>query len=131
MSDMITEVCATVKLVGFHCWSGAPEDVDHLSVRHRHLFTVRVWCWVGHPDREVEFHQLQRWVHTSLITMYGSKGDHEHEMELGGRGCEHVANDLINDLSLLDVPISRVEVWEDDENGAVVYTNEEPFRSQQ
>tara|TARA_R110000824_G_scaffold249220_2_gene438150 strand:- start:4632 stop:5024 length:393 start_codon:yes stop_codon:yes gene_type:complete len=130
MSGMSTEVCATVKIVGFHCWSGAPEDVDHLTVRHRHLFTVRVWCWVGHPDREVEFHQLQRRVHWSLVSMYGSE-QNQFEIELDGRGCEHVANDLIVHPPLNDLPISRVEVWEDDENGAVIYTDEKPYRSEQ
>ena len=111
----MTEICATVKAVGFHRWMAAPRDVNHLSVVHRHVFTVRVWCWVGHHDRDVEFHQLQRKVYAALFDLYQCPTN-AHELQLGSKGCEHVAADVCG----------HAEVWEDDENGAVIYTDATP-----
>lgn len=107
-------VCATIRAVAFHHWPGAPDDVRYLASRHRHLLTVRCWVDVSHPDRDVEFHTLQRELRAALAGMYPS-GQHG-ELELGARSCEHVAIDLLARLP----SAAEVEVWEDDENGSVV-----------
>lgn len=115
---VISEVCATVRIVAFHRWPDAPEDVVHLAARHRHVLTVRVWCVVEHADRAVEFHQLQRSLRGLLTALYPSRN--VGELELGARSCEHVARDVLEHTARLQAQAVRVEVWEDDENGATV-----------
>lgn len=112
-------VCATVTLPAFHNWPGAPEDVGYLASRHRHLLTVRVWVRTDHGDREVEFHQLQRRVRAVLFSVFPSP--EPGEIELGARSCEHVAEVLFENAAALCVEPDRIEVWEDNENGATVF----------
>ena len=112
-------VCSTVRIVAFHRWPDAPEDVRYLSYRHRHMLTARVWFSVNDGDREVEFHQQQRKLRSLLKSLYPSRYD--DEIELGSRSCEHVAEDIYSRRAHFgDATISKIEVWEDDENGSVI-----------
>lgn len=113
---MMREVCATIKMVAFHSWPGAPADVNYLSHRHRHLLTVRVWCQAAHSDRAVEYHQLQRDLRTLLVSMFPAR--QAGELELGNKSCEAVAEMLAQQGERLGGRITSVEVWEDDENGS-------------
>jgi hypothetical protein len=110
------EVCATITLPAFHRWPDAPQDVGYLSDRHRHLLTVRVWCQVGHDDRQVEYHQLQRKLRALLFSLFPSRD--YGELELGSRSCEAVAMVIAAEGERLGGTVRSVEVWEDNENGS-------------
>lgn len=52
-------VDTTVRVPGYHYWSGAPDRQPYLKTVHRHLFHFTVEVEAGHPDRETEFFDLQ------------------------------------------------------------------------
>lgn len=120
---MRSEVCATVRIPAFHSWPDAPDDVAYLRHQHRHLLTVRVWMPVSHGDRDIEFHQLQRAVRVLLLALLPHPAQ-PGELQLGNRSCEHVAQLLVSHCSELGGMPNRVEVWEDDENGAILHPTE-------
>lgn len=104
-----TTVVARVELEGFHYWPDAFAEVEYLRFPHRHLFIVRAARIVSDNDRECEFITLGRDIAAYLKRKYGSP------MQLQRRSCEMVAHEVLKEFKL-----HRVEVWEDDENGAVV-----------
>lgn len=94
---------------GFHNWPGAPDEVDFLRVRHRHLFYIYAEKPVYHDDRDVEFILFGRQIAAYLDETFGTP------MELGASSCERLAVRLIEQFDL-----SACSVFEDDENGAIV-----------
>lgn len=108
----LTRVIITHRVPGFHCWPEAPDSVDYLSARHRHLFLLVVGWTVTDDDRQVEFHTAQDWVRKSFAEV----------QDFGHRSCEMIAKGLYEDLKACDeVPLpSFIEVWEDEECGARV-----------
>ena len=92
--------------------TGDWDDVSFLGYPHRHKFYFYVTVGVEHNDRDIEFIQFQR----ELERQYG-----DGELQLDHRSCEMIAEDLINYIeeNYPDRPV-RVEVYEDDENGAIL-----------
>lgn len=111
----MVEVFCTTKVEGLHQWSGCPhEEVAYLRDAHRHLFGIKAFKRVEHHDRDTEFIMLKH-----NIEMYIKKQYYQHDMKLcvfGERSCEMIADELITTFGL-----SRCEIDEDGENGAVVY----------
>ena len=111
---MKTEVYCTLQVEGTHNWPGCPfDEVDYLRVPHRHVFHIKAYKEVFHDDRDVEFimlkHQLQRYFND----LYWQPGP--NLCEFGAMSCEMIARNLIERFDL-----SRCEVSEDNENGAIV-----------
>ena len=108
------EVFCTLQKEGTHNWPGCPYDeVSYLKVPHRHVFHIKAYKRVNHSDRDVEFimlkHQIDDYLH-----------DHYYKKKLklcvfGSKSCEMIAQELIDFFEL-----SRCEVSEDGENGAIV-----------
>ena len=67
----MTEVYATIRIEGFHCWRDAPGEVAFLRNHHRHLFVIKVYKPVHHDDRDVEFILLGRIVRQYLLDAWG------------------------------------------------------------
>lgn len=82
-STTIVEV--SVDFPAFHCWPSAPDHRSYLRDRHRHVFRVTAWQEVQGPDREVEFHDLQRHLYQTLDLLGDRSG------EWGEMSCEDVA----------------------------------------
>lgn len=112
-------VFITFDFVGFHRWPEAPDEVDYLRVRHRHLFKVRVDVSVEHQDRAIEYHMLKRSIKSWRMLPVEN---HAGEYEFGSMSCEAIASTLLQNLQTYypDRPYYRVEVSEDGENGSVV-----------
>jgi hypothetical protein len=106
-------VFATVRFEGFHRWPDAPEEVAFLRVLHRHIFHVRAEVEVRHDDRDVEFILLGRRVSESIRMIASSQ-------DVSCWSCERWCREIIDWLGKLGIQLSRVEVSEDGENGAVV-----------
>lgn len=118
MPESETRVIVLARVVGFHCWRGAPEVVGHLAARHRHTFTLRVEWAVAHDDRDVEFQLAQRDVLRAVEYRWGCG---QLGVEFGGSSCETIAKDLATQLvKMRYAHPAAVEVWEDDECGARV-----------
>jgi len=104
-------VWTLVQLPGWHRWPDAPPHRDYLSVRHRHLFHVRVEVQVRHDDRDVEFHDLA----DAVRDWWPADG------EFGSASCERIGaqlgEHLLRELLLV---ACVVDVSEDGESGARV-----------
>ena len=97
------------KAPGFHRWADAPDHRDYLACPHRHLFTYVVKLGVKHDERDVEFHDLIDFIDDCIVVNY--KDD----------SCEKIARTLRLDvIHKWPDRWCEVEVWEDDECGAVV-----------
>ena len=98
------------KVEGYHRWKDAPEPVDFLRNRHRHIF--HIWCWfeVSHEDREIEIIMQQWKIDSFLKEKYGAV------CEFGEMSCEAIAGEIMEHFGA-----EKVEVLEDGDGGAVVW----------
>lgn len=125
----ITEVFCTLKVEGTHNWPNCPfDEVAYLRDTHRHIFHIKAYKIVTHSDRDVEFIMLQHRIEAFLLTTYGQQikhntgweiCDHKRVCVFGAKSCEMIAHELIERFGL-----SRCEVNEDNENGAIVTVGE-------
>lgn len=104
---------AKVVVEGFHNWPSAPAEVDFLRQRHRHLFVIRVVKQVYHDNRDIEFILFGREIRAYLHEEFGTP------CEFGAMSCEMIGRQL-----LLKFDAMSVSVYEDDENGAIVTSQE-------
>jgi len=92
--------------------TGNWDDVSFLGYPHRHIFHFYVTLGVTHNDRDVEFIQFKRELER-LFT--------KNVLHLDYQSCEMIAENLINYIEE-HYPNRgvRVEVYEDNENGAIL-----------
>lgn len=110
-----TTVYAKLQVEGIHAWYDCPHDeVKYLTNEHRHWFHIKAEMRVYHNDRDKEFIMLQHEIRDYLHSKYY----HEPHKCLffGAMSCEMIAEELLDNFSAL----CKVEVSEDDENGAIV-----------
>lgn len=109
---MRTEVFCTLQIEGTHNWPDCPfDEVDYLSVPHRHVFHIKAYKQVFHDNRDQEFIMLKH-----MIQQYFTRHYYNDDKKLcvfGSRSCEMIARELI-----LTFDLSCCEVSEDNENGA-------------
>lgn len=111
---MKTEVFCTLQVEGTHCWPGCPfEEVAYLRDPHRHVFHIKAYKEVFHDDRDVEFIMLKHEIQQYFVSKYYQPAG--KLCVFGAMSCEMIGRELIEQFGL-----SRVEVSEDNENGAVV-----------
>jgi hypothetical protein len=111
---MNTEVYCTVLVEGSHCWPGCPfDEVAYLRDPHRHVFYIRAYHHVTHSDRDVEFIMLKHKIQEYMKERFYDNTQRMHVF--GAMSCEMIAQQLITEFGL-----TRCDVSEDNENGAVV-----------
>jgi len=99
---------------GIHCYPAAKDisGVEFLAHPHRHIFHFYVTIEVNHNDRDIEFILFKR----ELEAIYDAS-----IIEVDYKSCEMLAEELleyvIHNYPRRDV---SVEVYEDNENGAIV-----------
>jgi hypothetical protein len=115
-SDNRKTIWVTFQKEGFHQYPDAPDEVAFLRHPHRHMFHFRVEIEVFHDDRELEFIMFKR----ELETLYGRGA-----LELDYKSCEMLASDL-EQYILTNYPgrCYNINVSEDNENGAVIYSGD-------
>lgn len=110
----VSEVYCTLQLEGTHFWKDCPiEEVNYLALNHRHVFHVKAYKKVNHDDRDVEFIWLKHEIQKYMNAAYFCPTKRLHVF--GGKSCEMLAQELIDQFGL-----SRCEVNEDNENGAIL-----------
>lgn len=102
-----TEVFCTLRFTALHRWKEPILGKEYLKDFHRHEFHVKAWKTVSHFDRDIEFIKLKEDITQFVREAYENKETEE--------SCESIANVL-----LLAFGLSRCEVSEDGENGALV-----------
>jgi hypothetical protein len=117
-----TEVFCTLQVEGTHYWEDCPfEEVAYLREEHRHIFHITASAPVNHNDRDVEFIMMKHKIQNFLKAKYVSMDDVQQLHNFGSMSCEHIASEILDTFDL-----ARVVVSEDAENGAVVYTSNQP-----
>ena len=106
---MSSFIYAKSQFEAFHRWKDAPEDVEFLRSFHRHIFHVKVTFEVQHNNRNIEFFQFKR----KLDFFLGGYTGRSFEFS-----CEQLAEQV-----LVHFRAHSVEVSEDGENGAVVFSS--------
>ena len=115
-----TTVFCSLQVEGIHSWPKCPhEEVSYLRDPHRHIFHIKAYKKVNHDDRDVEFIMMQHSIQKYLLEKYqcgprvGNFGF--NAFMFGSMSCEMIGLELLKALDLC-----KVEVNEDDENGAIV-----------
>lgn len=104
-----TEVYCTIQFEATHNWTNCNiDEVLYLKYPHRHIFWIKAFKNVDHADRDVEFIVMKRQIQQYLQERYPSHN-------FGSMSCEMIAQELLEHFQL-----SRCEVSEDNENGAIV-----------
>lgn len=107
------EVYCSLQFEAVHNWPGCPlEEVAYLRDPHRHTFYIKAHKIVNHNDRDLEFIVLKHKITKYLAERFPSDVGCP---DIGATSCEMLAQDLIEKFGL-----SRCEVNEDNENGAVI-----------
>jgi hypothetical protein len=101
------QIYITTQFEGIHKWDNAPDEVKFLRYPHRHLFNVKVWFSVNHDDRDLEFFIMKRKLNNYILASIDQN-------DVGS--CEMVCRKIAE----MDSRITKVEVNEDNENGAVL-----------
>ncbi len=107
-------IFVTTKKEGFHKYPDAPEGVEFLKFRHRHLFGVKVQLEVFHNERELEFILVKR-----DLEKYLDKRLSEDE----NNSCESIAESVYNYMKTRydnDKRLVEVTIDEDGENGGII-----------
>lgn len=118
---MKTMIGVKTSFESLHCYPNAPERVSYLRNVHRHKFFVTVKIQVFHDDRELEFiivkEDLNQFITDNLVFR-----DMEKFVSMS---CEMMARSILNYLSTTygDNRSYFISVYEDDENGAELYTD--------
>jgi hypothetical protein len=109
-----TQIRISFQKEGIHKYPAAKDlkGVEFLQYPHRHIFYFYVQLQVFHDDREVEFILFKR----EMENLF-DKG----VMQADYKSCEMLANNLLDYIET-NYPnrICQVEVYEDNENGAIV-----------
>jgi len=103
-------VWATLQFAATHHWPEAPQEVIFLRNPHRHVFHVKIWAFVDHDNRDIEFISLKNKVERHIQREYA-------ERFLGKTSCEMLGRQLLDIFPEIDM----VSVSEDNENGAEVW----------
>lgn len=103
------EIFITTQFEGFHKWENAPDEVAFLRNFHRHLFKVKVYFKVNLTDRDLEFFIQKKEINKQI---YNYLSKRKGTMESCEKMCEFIAS--------TDNRITKVEVNEDGENGAIL-----------
>ena len=113
-----TEVYCTLQIEGLHNWPGCPiAEVNYLKDLHRHVFHIKACKKVSHDDRDVEFIVLKHKIKSFFYKYYNTDSN---LYVFGAMSCEMIAKELISKFNL-----SKCEVSEDGENGAIVTVENE------
>ena len=117
---MNKSIIVTNSFKGYHQYKDAPENVAFLKEVHRHIFNVRTTIEVFNNDRDIEFFQLQQHIETFVNVHYIAVNS-QYLAGIHIESCEALAEAVLTHLhSTFPGRRVRVEVWEDNENGAIV-----------
>lgn len=109
------EVFCTVVFEATHNWPGVVDheqyaEVHYLQHEHRHRFFIKAHSRVTHSDRDVEFIWLAHKIEDFLLSKYPTR-------RMGHKSCEMLAIEILEHFADY---LYKVEVSEDNENGAIV-----------
>lgn len=117
---MTTNIYVKTRFVALHRWKDAPEDIAFLRDYHRHEFHVKVTLLVTHAERQVEFYQFKRELDGYIQRNFAPM---RTEFIRFDYSCETLAQMILCWCVVNNFPALSVDVNEDGDNGAIVYTS--------
>jgi hypothetical protein len=108
-------VVVKTQFMATHQWSTC-EHIEVIFLRHphRHIFYVTVWFEVQGSDRELEFFMTKKDIDLAVNVW--------NDRFIGNMSCEMLAEEIVGRLHTIGYnTVHRVDVFEDNENGAVIY----------
>lgn len=99
---------------GLHRWKEAPEHLDYLRNKHRHIFHIICEWEVTNEDRQLEIIETQK-----MIDKYFDKYCNKkyNLCDFHNMSCEQICNELLKQYS--DKGLKQVTVLEDGYGGSV------------
>lgn len=98
---------------GLHYWKDAPDHLDYLRNKHRHVFCIFCYWEVKHNDREIEIIETQKEVDIHFKKYYSNK----YSMcDFENMSCEDICNELLERYE--GRGLKRITVLEDGQGGA-------------
>ena len=115
---MKAHVVITTRFEALHHWPTIPKEhpSHYLQHPHRHEFYIKMWCEVGHDDREIEFIDYRSKINEFLAS-YFTVDPQSGLFDIGARSCEMLAKSILREFT----EATAVEVLEDGDMGAIVY----------
>lgn len=100
-------IYVSTQFEGFHKYPDAPNGVEFLKHRHRHIFYLKIYIEVFHNERDIEFILFKRYIN-SLV----------QDNDFNNLSCESIADKLYKVINN-DYPKRRIkiDISEDNENG--------------
>jgi hypothetical protein len=111
----VTVIEADADVDGLHCWPNAHEARAYLRAPHRHRFVVSARVFVGHDDRDVEWHDLRALLRIALASCAGDRSPSNGLYDFGPQSCEQMAVWVATRLQQDGMRVQRVSVSEDGE----------------
>lgn len=116
---MNTRIVIKFSVQGLHFWNTCNiESVSYLKNTHRHLFYFRCEKEVTHNDRQIEIIEFKSRILEWLNHTYQCPNSCNH-LNFQSLSCEDIAMQTLNKFNL-----DLCEVLEDNENGAIVTTEQ-------
>lgn len=105
--ELTKQIVVKLQVEGIHSWDNCNiPEVDFLKYPHRHMFHITLYKSVEDSDREIEIIMLKRKIKEYLG---------EEPVMFYGLSCEMIAENILKQFDA-----DKVEVLEDNENGAVI-----------
>ena len=110
-------IIITFELPGTHYFPMANAlfpKVGYLANVHRHIFRFKCYINVSHANRDKEFICFKNYIINTIKTNWPC--DDNGDIKFKTSSCEQIGIDLLELIPALE----KVEVWEDNENGAII-----------
>lgn len=120
---MKIEIVIRLDVIGFHRF---PAHDGFLANEHRHTFNIAIHIPVNHDNRDIEFigakSRLLLVIPKYFDKQYSSIEFSTYGVNFQDKSCESIAKSIYDIARIhLEATPSKIEVYEDNENGAIVY----------
>lgn len=99
---------------GLHFWKEAPEHLDYLKNKHRHIFHIICEWEVTDENRQIEIIETQHMVEKYFDKYYNQKYS---LCDFDNMSCEQICSELLEQYS--NEGLKKVTTLEDGYGGAV------------
>ena len=100
---------------GLHYWKDAPQHLDYLRNKHRHIFEIVCHWNVSHCDREIEIIETQNMIEQFFKVNYYRE---KYGMcDFDNLSCENICEAMLSNFKSLG--LCKIEVLEDGQGGAI------------
>lgn len=101
---MTKQIGVVLTVQGFHHYPDAPDQVDFLKHKHRHLFKIECVFEVDDLNRELEFFIMRDKIKNHIALLYPK---YLGGYDFGAMSCEMIAAELFNAFGLEECTVTE------------------------